>query len=145
HVRGLETRLRDMDGEIVRRRDKLRQLDSARMVLEREAQSRPRAREYAQRIAKLEKELAEVYEKRVLLADERDTLVRSLDSDTPLSPSPTGHLHAPHMPYASGEQRANRFLHLWVALSTPLLLISLALTLFLLDGQMTLWAMLGVV
>ncbi len=145
HVRGLETRLRDMDGEIVSRRDKLRQLDSARIVLDREAQSRPRAREYSQRMEKLEKELAEVYEKRVLLADERDTLARSLDSDTPLVPSPTGHLKAPHMPYASGEQRANRFLHLWVALSTPLLLISLALTLFLLDGQMTLWAMLGVV
>ncbi|MBR8740840.1 hypothetical protein [Nocardiopsis sp. MG754419] len=145
HVESLDAQVSTHDADIVRRRDRLRQLEAARLVLDREAQSRPRSREYGEQIEELEGELAEVYEKRVLTADERDTHRRALDGDVPLVPPPTGHLHAPHMPYASGDQRTARFLHLWVALSTPLLLLSLALTLFLLDGQMTLWAMLGVV
>lgn len=145
HVRALDERLHDLDAEIVERRDNLRQLESARLVMEREAHSRPRGREYAERIAVLEMELGEVYEKRALTADERATHVRALDSDTPLVPAPTGHLKAPHLPYSSGTQRGTRFLHLWVALSTPLLLVSLALPLFLLDGQFTFYAMIGVV
>ena len=145
HVRTLDGKVRAHDADVLRRRDELRQLESARLVLCREAQSRALSQEYEERIEELEEELAEVYEKRLLTADERDTHLRALDSDVPLVPSPTGHLKAPHLPYASGEQRTTRFLHLWVALSTPLLLISLALPLFLLDGQMTLWAMLGVV
>ncbi|WP_159945190.1 MULTISPECIES: hypothetical protein [unclassified Nocardiopsis] len=145
HVKGLDDRLRALDAEILSRRDRLRQLDSARMVLNREAHSRPLAREYAERVAALEMELGEVYERRVLTADERDAHLRALASDTPLVPEPTGHLKAPHLPYSSGTQRSTRFLHLWVALSTPLLLLSLALPLFLLNGQQTLYAMIGVV
>ncbi|MCY9784045.1 hypothetical protein KIK06_09090 [Nocardiopsis sp. EMB25] len=145
HVGALDERLRELDADIVARRDRLRQLDSARMVLHRRARSRQLAREYTERMETLEKELAEVYEERVLTADERDTHLRALASDTPLVPGPTDHLKAPHLPYSSGKQRTARFLHLWVALSTPLLLISLGLTLFLLNGQTTLYAMLGVV
>ncbi|OOC54163.1 MULTISPECIES: hypothetical protein [Nocardiopsis] len=145
HVRSLDERLSALDADVLDRRDQLRRFDSARMVLERESHTQPRAREYAERIAALELELAEVYETRVLVADERESHLRALDSDTPLVPSPTGHLKAPHLPYSSGQQRSTRFLHLWVALSTPLLLISLALPLFLLDPQYTLYAMLGVV
>ncbi|RKS08323.1 hypothetical protein DFP74_4019 [Nocardiopsis sp. Huas11] len=145
HVQGLEERIRELDADVISRRDHLRRLDAARMVLEREAQSRPRAREYSERIDELEMELAQVYEERVLTADERDTHLRALASGTPMVAPPTAHLRAPHLPYASGEQRSTRFLHLWVALSTPLLLISLALPLFLLDRQFTLYAMLGVV
>ncbi|ADH67959.1 MULTISPECIES: hypothetical protein [Nocardiopsis] len=145
HVRALDDRLRTLDADVISRRDRLRQLHSARIVLEREAHSRPRAREYAERIAALEMELGEVYETRVLTADERDTHLRALAADTPLVPSPTGHLKAPHLPYSSGTQRSTRFLHLWVALSTPLLLISLALPMFVLNGQYTFYAMIGVV
>ncbi|KOX13396.1 hypothetical protein [Nocardiopsis sp. NRRL B-16309] len=145
HVRGLDERVRELDADIISRRDHLRRLDAARMVLEREAQSRARAREHAERIDELEEELARVYEERVLAADERDTHVRALESDAPMVPPPTAHLRAPHLPYASGSQRTTRFLHLWVALSTPLLLVSLALPLFLLDRAFTLYAMLGVV
>ncbi|GAB2522191.1 hypothetical protein [Nocardiopsis aegyptia] len=145
HVQGLDERIRELDADIISRRDHLRRLDAARMVLEREAQSRIRAREHAERIDALESELAQVYEERVLAADERDTHQRALASDTPMVPPPTAHLRAPHLPYASGEQRTTRFLHLWVALSTPLLLVSLALPLFLLDRAFTLYAMLGVV
>ncbi|WP_116246610.1 hypothetical protein [Nocardiopsis sp. FIRDI 009] len=145
HLDALDGRLRELDADIVARRDRLRQLDAARMVLHRRARSRPLAREYAERIETLERELAEVYEERVLTADERETHLRALADDTPLVPGPTDHLKAPHLPYSSGEQRTARFLHLWVALSTPLLLISLGLTLFLLNGQTTLYAMLGVV
>ncbi|WP_433701016.1 hypothetical protein [Nocardiopsis sp. CA-288880] len=145
HVGVLDERLREMDADVLRRRHELRQLDSARMALSREAHSRPRAREYTEQIEALEEELAQVYEKRVLTADERDTHLRALASETPLVPTPTGHLKAPHLPYSSGQQRTTRFLHLWVALSTPLLLVSLALPMFLLDGQFTLYAMLGVV
>ncbi|WP_306371067.1 hypothetical protein [Nocardiopsis sp. CC223A] len=145
HVLTLEERIREFDADIVKRRDRLRRLDSARMVLAREASSRPRARAYAEEIATLEKELAAVYEKRVLTTDERDGHLRALASETPLVPRPTEHLKAPHLPYSSGKQRTTRFLHLWVALSTPLLLIALALPLFLLEGQFTFYAMIGVV
>lgn len=145
HVRTLDERLRELDADIVRRREELRRLESARMVLTREAPTRPRAREYSERIEKLEGEHAEIYEARVLTADEREAHLRALNSDTPLVPSPTEHLTMPHLPYASGAQRTNRFQHLWVTLSTPLLLISLALTLFLLNGQAVLYAMIGIV
>ncbi|WP_304455279.1 hypothetical protein [Nocardiopsis sp. YSL2] len=145
HVQGLDDRIRELDAEVVSRRDRLRRLDAARMVLEREPQSRTRAREHSERIDVLETELAQVYEERVLAADERDTHLRALASDAPMVPPPTAHLRAPHLPYASGAQRSTRFLHLWVALSTPLLLVSLALPLFLLDRAFTLYAMLGVV
>lgn len=145
YVHTLDQRLRELDTDIVRRRDELRRLDSARMVLSREAATRPRAKEYADRIKKLEHEHAEIYEARVLAADERESHLRALESDTPLVPLPTEHLKAPHLPYASGGQRTNRFQHLWVTLSTPLLLLALALTLFLLDGQAILYAMIGIV
>ncbi|MBB6120113.1 hypothetical protein [Nocardiopsis algeriensis] len=145
HVERLDERLRELDAEILRRRDELRRLDSARMVLAREADTRPRAREYAERIGALELEIAEVYEERVLTADERDSHLKALASDVPLVPGPTEHLKAPHLPYTSGKQRTTRFLHLWVALSTPLLLVSLALPMFLLDGQFTFYAMVGVI
>ncbi|WP_028649519.1 hypothetical protein [Nocardiopsis sp. CNT312] len=145
HVRDLERRSEELDAEIAERRDRLRRLDAARMVLGRRAGSRPRAREYAERMEVLEQELAQVYEERVLVADERESHLEALAADAPLLPDPTGHLKAPHRPYSSGKQQSTRFLHAWVALSTPLLLLSLAATLFLLDGTTTLYAMLGVV
>ncbi|WP_026118346.1 hypothetical protein [Nocardiopsis salina] len=145
HVEDLDRTIADLDADLVRGREEMRRLDSARMALEREAHSRPRSREYGSRLEEREAEHARLYERRVLAEDERESHRRVLESDTPLVPDPTGHLKAPHMPYASGEQRHNRFQHLWVALSTPLLFVSLALTLFLLDGQQTLYAMIGVV
>lgn len=145
HVEDLDRTIEELEADIERRRDEMRRLDSARMVLVREAHSRPLSREYDEKLEELEEEHARLYERQVLTRDERESHLRALDSDTPLVPEPTGHLKTPHMPYASGEQRHNRFQYLWVALSTPLLLVSLALMLFLLDGQWTLYAMVGVI
>lgn len=145
HVEDLDRTIEELDADIVRRREEMRRLDSARMVLDREVHSRPLSREYSEKLAEMEAEHSRLYERRVLTCDERECHLRALDSGTPLVPDPTGHLKTPHMPYASGAQRHNRFQYLWVALSTPLLLVSLALMLFLLDGQWTLYAMIGVV
>ena len=145
HIEDLDRTIEELDADIVRGREEMRRLDSARMVLAREMHSRPLSREYGEKLEEMEAEHSRVYERRVLACDERESHLRALDSDTPLVSDPTGHLKTPHMPYASGEQRHNRFQYLWVALSTPLLLVSLALMLFLLDGQWTLYAMIGVV
>ncbi|MDT0305266.1 hypothetical protein [Streptomonospora wellingtoniae] len=144
HLGDLDERIVESDAEIVRRRDELRRLSAARIVLNHESHSRSRAAEYDERIRADERDLAAVYRKRAMMADERDSCREALRSDRSVAPSPTEHLHRPHLPYATGEQRTTRFLHVWAALSTPLLIFALG-GMLLLRGTYTAPAMIGVV
>ncbi|RNL81933.1 hypothetical protein [Halostreptopolyspora alba] len=144
HVRDLEERVGEVDADIVRRRAELRRLSAAQLVLSRDVHTEARSREYAERLRSAERELAERYRERTLTVDELDVHRSALDSDEPLEPGPTDHLRSPHLPYASGEHRTTRFVHVWAALSTPLLITSLGAVL-LLQGHYTVPAMIGVV
>ncbi|GAA4901637.1 hypothetical protein [Streptomonospora salina] len=144
HVGDLDERIAEADSDIVRRRDALRRLSAARIVLGHQSHSRTRAAEHDERVRTDERELASVYRKRALMADERDTCRQALDSDRPIVPAPAEHLVQPHLPYASGEQNTTRFLHAWAALSTPLLIFALG-GMLLLRSDYTAPAMIGVV
>ncbi len=144
HLGRLDEEIREIDVEIARRRSELRRLSSAQLVLSRSAHTRARAREYTEQIRSEERELAEVYRRRALASDERDTHHAALDGGEPLEPGPKDHLRSPHLPYASGEHRPTRFVHVWAALSTPLLIIALS-AMLLLQGPYTVPAMIGVV
>ncbi|WP_106581455.1 hypothetical protein [Murinocardiopsis flavida] len=144
HLHDLDGRIAEADASIVRLRDRVRRLAAARIVLGREAHSLPRAKEHDATIAELEAELAGLYRERSLLVDERDAHHQALDGAEPLRAGPTSHLKNPHLPYASGKQRTGRLVNVWVALSTPLLIISLG-GMLLLGGHVVLPAMIGVV
>ncbi|MBX9388458.1 NPP1 family protein [Streptomonospora nanhaiensis] len=144
HLGDLEERIREADADILRRRDALRRLTAARLVLGHDAHSQSRAQEYDARIRADEKELSAAYRRRAMMSDERDSCRAALDGEVPVAPSPTEHLRAPHLPYATGQQRTTRFLHVWAALSTPLLICALGAMLFL-QGTYTAPAMIGVV
>ncbi|GAB3213046.1 hypothetical protein ACQEU5_23845 [Marinactinospora thermotolerans] len=134
HLSDLDSRIEQADAEIVRRRDELRRLASAEIVLKRRAHAQARAREYGERIAQAERELAELRREQALAIDERDVHRAALERGESLVRGPQAHLRSPHLPYSSGEQRPTRFLHVWAALSTPLLIIALGLMLLLLRG-----------
>ncbi|WP_374058082.1 hypothetical protein [Marinitenerispora sediminis] len=144
HVRELEERIDEADADIVRRRDEIRRLASADIVLQRRAHAASRAREKRERIAEAERELAARHRERALWADERDNHREALASGESLEHGPQAHLRSPHLPYASGKQRPTRFLHVWAALSTPLLITSLG-ALLLLRGPLAPLAGIGVV
>ncbi|KIH96492.1 hypothetical protein LP52_24605 [Streptomonospora alba] len=144
HLGDLDERIAEADAEIVRRRDALRRISAARLVLGHQSHSQSRAEEYDQRVRADERELAATYRQRALMADERDSCREALESERPVAPTPTEHLHRPHLPYASGAQSTTRFLHVWAALSTPLLIFALG-GMLLLGGTYTAPAMIGVV
>ncbi|CAM4051083.1 hypothetical protein GCM10009799_46360 [Nocardiopsis rhodophaea] len=144
HVKGLAAQIDEADGEILDRRDRIRRLAAAQCVLRRIPHAQARAREYGDLIEQEERELAAVYRERALKADERDAHQKALDSDAPITAGPTAHLRSPHLPYATGQQRTTRFLHIWVALSTPLLITALG-AMLLMHGPYTIPAMIGVV
>src|SRR5699024_6494731 len=50
HVEALDRTIEELEADIERRRDEMRRLDSARMVLVREAHSRPLSREYDEKL-----------------------------------------------------------------------------------------------
>ncbi|MFC7328610.1 hypothetical protein [Marinactinospora rubrisoli] len=144
HVQELDARIDEADADIVRRRDEIRRLAAADIVLGRRAHAAAEARQKRERIAEAERELADRHRERALLADERDTHREALESGESLEHGPQAHLKSPHLPYASGKQRPTRFLHIWAALSTPLLIISLG-ALLLLRGPLAPLAGVGVV
>ncbi|MDA2805018.1 cation:proton antiporter [Nocardiopsis suaedae] len=145
HIADLEKRISQAEDEIAERRDRLRRLSAARVVLRRDAHSRERGSEYGEQIAEQERELAELYRERVLIRDEMEEHQEALASDTPLAMGPTEHLRAPHMPFSSGGQRPSRFLNIWATLSTPLLIIALGASLYFLRGSDVMPAMIGIV
>ncbi|NYE48251.1 multisubunit Na+/H+ antiporter MnhG subunit [Spinactinospora alkalitolerans] len=145
HLGDLADRIDAADADIVRGRDELRRLSSAATVLKRRAHTEARARDYADRIVKAEAKLTGLYRERALLLDERDVHRSALERGESLVLGATEHLRAPHLPYASGEQRPTRFLHVWAALSTPLLIIGLGAIVLLLGGALALPASIGLV
>ncbi|WP_184583602.1 hypothetical protein [Lipingzhangella halophila] len=144
HVNRLAEQIEQADADIAQKRAELRRLSAAQLVLSRDVHAETRAREYGEQLRAAERELAARCRERAFMADERDFHRAALASREPLEPGPKEHLRSPHLPYASGAQRTTRFVHIWAALSTPLLIISLG-AMLLLQGRYTVPAMIGVV
>ncbi|AAZ55464.1 hypothetical protein Tfu_1426 [Thermobifida fusca YX] len=145
HLDDLDARIAEADAKIEEERAALRRLAAAEMVLSRHASAKARAKEYRARIAELEHSLAARYRERTHLVDEREMHRAALANGDVLEPPPQAHLRSPHLPYASGRQHTTRFLHVWAAMSTPLLLTALGVVMVVLRGSLALLAAVGVV
>ncbi len=127
-VASLDSELSELDATIDAERIALRglraQARSLRTYDFARSQAKGREAELAEREAALNRTIAA----RTSLAEERRahlaTLGRSLPAD-----GPHAHIKTSHEPYVEQQQRRTRFLKLWAALSTPLLLSSIILVL----------------
>jgi hypothetical protein len=75
-------------------------------------------------VAEGEAELNQTIARRTTLAEERRTHLATLSRQIPPEP-PHAHIRKPHTPYLQEQERRTRFLTLWAAVSTPLLLSSI--------------------
>ncbi|QVQ52926.1 hypothetical protein J4H86_03660 [Spiractinospora alimapuensis] len=126
HLSDLDGRIGELDQEIDAKREEVRRLSVAATVLRRNAHTRLRAKSHDERIDADESELARAYRERGLASQEASSLRAALERGDSLAEDLRQHLRSPHRPYATGEQRPTRFLHVWAALSTTLLLVALA-------------------
>ncbi len=120
-IAAVERELIDLDETIARERDELRGVALEMRSLEAHEYARPLVEARRKRMAEIETDLDERIAARAQLAEElhahRDTVSR------PLPPaSPQAHIKTPHGPRSDEQRRRMRFLHVWAAISTPLLL-----------------------
>jgi hypothetical protein len=117
----LEHRLRQLDERIDDERAELRRTSAEVRSLEAHDHTRKLARKCAAERDELEKKLNATIADRVSLDEElrthRDTLKRPLPA-----PEPQDHVKTRHGPRTEEQQRRARFLRVWAAVSTPLLL-----------------------
>jgi hypothetical protein len=120
-IAAVERELLNLDETIARERDELRGIAIEMRSLQTHEYARPLVEARRQRMAQIEANLDERIAARAQLAEElhahRDTVRRPL----PLE-SPQAHIQTPHGPRPEEQQRRTRFLHVWAAVSTPLLL-----------------------
>ena len=79
-------------------------------------------------VAQRETELNKTIAKRTALSEERRTHLATLTQPIPAE-APEAHIRKPHTPYLREQERRTRFLKLWAAVSTPLLLSSIIVVL----------------
>jgi hypothetical protein len=117
----VERELIDLDEIIARERDDLRGIALEIRSLQAHEYATPLVEARRKRMAQIEANLDDRIAARAQLADElhahRDTVRRPL----PLE-SAQAHITTPRGPRSEEQQRRRRFLHVWSALSTPLLL-----------------------
>lgn len=120
-VAALEHQLSDLDAEISAYRDALRGLRAEARSLATHDYARALAARREAEVATREAALNEKIAARADLAEERRAHQATLSQ--PTSPeAPQGHLRRAHRPYVEAQERRTRFLQLWAAISTPLLL-----------------------
>lgn len=113
----VETRLADLDDEIA---DLDARIDRQQLALRAEAASGEAVSPAA------EAELLETTRARVVARDEQLVLQRSLERPAPIT-GPHDHLRHRRVPLPVEEKVRRRFLALWAAISTPLMLVAIAL------------------
>lgn len=117
----VERELIDLDETIARERDELRGIAIEMRSLRAHEYARPLVEARRRRMAEIETNLDERIAARAQLAEElhahRDTVRRPLPQE-----SPQAHIKTPHGPRSEEQRRRMRFLHVWAAVSTPLLL-----------------------
>ncbi len=120
-ITAIEGELIDLDEAIARERDDLRGMAIEMRSLQAHEYARPLVEARHKRMAQLEAELDQRIAARAQLAEEldahRDTVRRPISLE-----SPQAHIETPRGPRAEKQQRRMRFLHVWAAVSTPLLL-----------------------
>jgi hypothetical protein len=127
-VATLDRELGELDATIDAERGALRGLRAQARSLSTHDYARALAEQRRGELAERETALNQTIAKRTNLAEERrahlDTLSRSIPPE-----SPQAHIRRPHQPHLEEQERRTRFLTLWAAVSTPLLLGSVVVLL----------------
>jgi hypothetical protein len=127
-VTHIDEELAGLDADVEERREALRRQRLVAVTLERagsDSLSRARGRE----LDAEEAEVSALVRRRADLLHEREVHGAALAA--PEVPEPVqGHLRHPHQPYVPGGDVRERFLHVWSALSVPLMLAVLVAMLF---------------
>ncbi len=121
-VDALDVELRDLDAEIDAERVAVRGLTAQVRSLATAADTRALRRERVVEARARERALAVLVRRRAAASEERAAHVAYLAG--PRDPGPPGaHLRQPHLPYAAPTDLRARFLRVWAAVSTPVLVL----------------------
>ncbi|MBV8998152.1 MAG: hypothetical protein JO304_03770 [Solirubrobacterales bacterium] len=127
-VAALEHQLSDLDAEVSIDRTALRGLRAEARSLATHDYARSLAARREAEVATREAALNQKIATRTDLAEERRAHLATLAQPTPPE-TPQAHLRRAHLPYVEAQERRTRFLRLWAAVSTPLLLGSIIVVL----------------
>jgi hypothetical protein len=120
-VAALERELGELDASIEDERAALRGLRAQARSLETHDYARALAARRQDEVDMREEALNQTIAARTALAEERRAHLATLRRPIPPEP-PQAHIRRPHQPHVEEQQRRTRFLRLWAAVSTPLLL-----------------------
>ena len=127
-IAGLTAQLSDLDAEIAAERTALRGLRAQSLSLAAYADTRDLSRARRGELERRERELAARTADRARLAEEREAHRDSVAR--PPTPEPVqAHLRQRNLPYAEARDARTRFLKIWAALSTPLLILAIVVVL----------------
>lgn len=127
-VAELDRQLGELDATIEADRVALRGLRAQALSLRTHDYAQALAARRMAEVAERERQLSETIAKRTALSEERRTHLATLSRPIPAEP-PQAHITRPHTPYLQEQERRTRFLKLWAAVSTPLLLGSIIVVL----------------
>jgi hypothetical protein len=131
-VAGLERELSQLDATIDVERAVVRGLRAQALSLNSYDDARPLAKSRRAELAEHKAVLNQTIAARTSLAEERRAHLATLSRPIPAE-APQAHVRRPHQPYLEQQERRTRFLKLWAAVSTPLLLGSIIVVL---DGSL---------
>ena len=120
----LAVALRELDAEIDAERVAVRGLTAQARSLAAATHTRALRRERVAEAARRERALAALVARRAQLAEERAAHAAYLAAPHDPGP-PDAHLRHPHLPYAAAADLRSRFLRVWAAVSTPVLVLGL--------------------
>jgi hypothetical protein len=123
-IDALAEELRDLDLEIDAERLSVRGLTAQARSLDAATNTRALRRERVDEAARRERALGALVARRVTLAEERAAHLAYLAGPRDPGP-PDAHLRHPHLPYAAAADLRSRFLRVWAAVSTPVLVLGL--------------------
>lgn len=127
-IAALERALSELDATIEADRGALRGLQAQARSLGTHASARSLSKSRQVEVAARESALNKTIAERTSLAEERGAHLATLSGPIPLEP-PQGHVRRAHEPHVDEQHRRTRFLKLWAAVSTPLLLGSVIVVL----------------
>jgi hypothetical protein len=127
-VAELDLRLSELDDTIEADRAALRGLRAQALSLRAHEYAHALAARRMAEVAASEAQLNQTIATRTALSEERRTHLATLGQPMPAE-APQAHIGKPHTPYRHEQERRTRFLKLWAAVSTPLLLGSVIVVL----------------
>jgi len=127
-VAELDLRLGELDATIEDDRAALRGLRAQALSLRAHEYAHALAARRMAQVAESEAQLNQTIATRTALSEERRTHIATLSQPIPAE-APQTHIGKPHTPYRHEQERRTRFLKLWAAVSTPLLLGSIIVVL----------------